>query len=101
MWDMGEARRADLEKAKFWNRRDRFFFGAEGEPYFRSIDSASPQGLLVLSKRLVPSMLDAFNDKIAHPGTASAASQCEQRCKRLSPALRHLCYDETKSKPPS
>ena len=76
----GEARPADLEKSKFWNRRDRFFFGAEGELCIRSVDPASPQGLLLLPRRLVPSMLDAFmiNDTIAHPGTALTAENIQR-----------------------
>ena len=74
----GDARPADLEKSKLWNHKDRLFFGAKGELYIRSVDSASPGGLLVLPRGLVPSMLDAFHDKIAHPGTASTPENIQR-----------------------
>ena len=64
---------ADLDFVK-----DRLFFGADGELCITTTDPASPGGLLVLPGRLVPSMLDAFHDKIAHPGTASTAESIQR-----------------------
>ena len=74
----GTVRPDDHDKSTFWKHKDRFFFGADGELYITTADPASPGGLLVLPGRLVPSMLDAFHDKIAHPGTASTAESIQR-----------------------
>ena len=63
----------DPAKSKFWNHKDSFCFGADGELRMKSDDLTKPEGFLVLPSNLVPATLEAFHDKTAHPGAASTS----------------------------
>ena len=63
----------DPAKSKFWNHKDSFCFGADGELRTMSDDQTEPEGLLVLPSSLVPTTLEAFHNKTAHPGAASTS----------------------------
>ena len=69
----GKVKPVEPAKSKFWNHKDSFCFGADGELRMKSDDLTKPEGFLVLPSNLVPATLEAFHDKTAHPGAASTS----------------------------